>query len=66
MSDELTAQERSSLVTERLYTQGAISLDEVQKITHLTYSGAWRLLSRIARVIAIWYDRETRTWKLLE
>lgn len=65
-SVELVAQERAALVTARLFTQGQVSLDEVKALTGLTYSGVWYLMSKIARVSPCWYDKDERTWKMME
>lgn len=65
-SAELVAQERAALVTARLFTQGQVSLDEVKTLTGLTYSGVWYLMSKIARVSPCWYDKDERTWKMME
>lgn len=63
--DGLVAQERAALVTAQLYERGRLSLEDVQQLTGLTYSGAWYLIAKISRVIPCWYDSETREYKLL-
>jgi len=65
-SAELVAQERAALVTARLFTRGQVSVDEVKTLTGLTYSGVWYLMSKIARVSPCWYDKDERTWKIME
>jgi hypothetical protein len=61
---DLVAQERAALVTAHLHARGSITLDEVRALTGLTYSGAWYLMTKIARVIPCYYDAPTRAWKL--
>lgn len=60
---DLVAQERAALVTARLFTRGSLTLSEARELTGLTYCGVWYLMSKVARVTAIWYERETQTWR---
>lgn len=58
----LVAQERAARVTARLYSRGYISLSEAQEMTGLTYSGVWYLMSKVCRVLPVWYDRAAQMW----
>ena len=64
-SEDLVAQERAAVVTAQLYTRGYITLEEARELTGLTYSGVWYLMSKLARVLPLWYERAERMWKLL-
>ncbi len=61
---DFTAQERAALVTARLCTQQFIAMDDVRALTGLSASGAWYLMNKLSRVMTIWYDRPTQTWRL--
>jgi len=63
---ELVAQERSARVTAALIERKKLSWDDLARLTGLTYSGAYYLMSKIARVVPVTYDREARLWMMVE
>ncbi len=63
---DLVAQERAALVTSALYSGERLTFAAVQQRTGLTYYGAWYLMMKLARVLPVTYDPETRVWQLIE
>ena len=63
---EMTAQERSALATATLLRHGRLTWDDLAMLTGLTYSGVYYLMTKIARVLPVTYDREERVWMMME
>lgn len=61
---DLVAQERAALVTAHLYTHKAITVAEARALTGLTYCAVWYLMSKVARVLPVWYERAEKTWRI--
>lgn len=62
---ELSAQERSALVTDALHNRPGMTWKEIMELCGLSYPGARLMMLRIARVIPLWYDEREKTWHLL-
>jgi len=64
MPDERTPQERAALVTERLKDGQVLTVRQVSRLTGLSRSASWRLLSTLSRVLPI--ARSDGEWWLLK
>lgn len=60
--EEMTAVERSARVTAALCSGRRLGWQELQEITGMQYNGCWRLMNKLARVLPVWYDRDSRVW----
>ncbi len=63
---EMAAQERAALVTMALVANGKLSVDAIQRISGLSYSGAYYMMTKLSRVLPIVYDYEAREWAVME
>lgn len=65
MQDDYTATERAALIATYLMQGEAMTTAEVADKTGLSHSGAWRLMARMGRVVAVCQDDGGR-WQLFE
>jgi len=64
--NELGAQERAALVAVSLSQRQALTWDEIRALSGLTYSGAYYMMTKIARVLPVYYDYESGEWRIID
>lgn len=64
--NELSAQERAALVAVSLSQRQTLTWDEIKELSGLTYSGAYYMMTKIARVLPIYYDYEFGQWRVID
>lgn len=60
--DELTSQQRASLVTLEFLWRGRATNARIRELTGLGRSGAWRLIGLLAVILPIVYDENAQEW----
>lgn len=58
MQTDLTAQERAGLIAWLLAFGARLTTQEIMDLTGLTRQGAWYLMMRLSRVLAVFCDEE--------
>jgi len=64
MQTELTAQERAAIITWKLAFGAQLTTREIAEMMGLTHCGAWRLMMRLSRVLAIFCNDEGEWCKM--
>ena len=59
----MSSQERAVAAYDSILKQPQTTAAIAQR-TGLTYSGAWQMLCRISRIVPIYHDSATKTWRI--